>query len=64
MDGSSKSSKIVPEEERPTNTGSGSNEEDDENAGWVDSYAAASKANPGGKIDFHYSRRSNCILKQ
>jgi dopamine receptor D2 len=33
MDGSSKSSKIVPEEERPTNTGSGSNEEDDENAG-------------------------------
>lgn len=36
MDGSSnKSSKIVPEEERPTNTGSGSNDEDDENAGWV-----------------------------
>lgn len=34
MDGSSnKSSKIVPEEERPTNTGSGSNDEDDENAG-------------------------------
>jgi dopamine receptor D2 len=33
MDGSSKSSKIIPEEERPTNTGSGSNEEDDENAG-------------------------------
>ncbi|KAL7038832.1 hypothetical protein ACKWTF_009709 [Chironomus riparius] len=32
-DGSSKSSKIVPEEERPTNTGSGSNEEDDDNAG-------------------------------
>lgn len=26
----------MPEEERPTNTGSGSNEEDDENAGWVD----------------------------
>lgn len=39
MDGSSKSSKIVPEEERPTNTGSGSNEEDDENAGWVDWHA-------------------------
>lgn len=36
MDGSSKSSKILPEEERPTNTGSGSNEEDDENAGYVD----------------------------
>lgn len=37
MDGSSKSSKILPncEEERPTNTGSGSNEEDDENAGYV-----------------------------
>lgn len=33
MDGSSKSSKIIPEEERPTNTGSGSNDEDDENAG-------------------------------
>lgn len=33
MDGSSKSSKIIPEEERPTNTGSGSNDEDEENAG-------------------------------
>lgn len=34
MDGSSKSgSKIMPDEERPTNTGSGSNEEDDDNAG-------------------------------
>jgi dopamine receptor D2 len=29
MDGSSKSSKIVPEEERPTNTGSGSQDEDE-----------------------------------
>lgn len=29
MDGSSKSSKILPEEERPTNTGSGSNDEDE-----------------------------------
>lgn len=64
MDGSSKSSKIVPEEERPTNTGSGSNEEDDENAGWVDSCAVASMPHSGGIIDFHYSRRSNCILKQ
>lgn len=27
--GSSKSSKIMPEEERPTNTGSGSQDEDD-----------------------------------
>ena len=36
MDGSSKSSKIVPEEERPTNTGSGSNDEDEENAGYVE----------------------------
>ncbi|CRK99667.1 CLUMA_CG012980, isoform B [Clunio marinus] len=36
MDGSSKSSKIIPEEERPTNTGSGSNEDEDENAGSPD----------------------------
>lgn len=36
MDGSSKSSKIVPEAECPTNTGSGSNDEDEENAGFVD----------------------------
>ena len=36
MDSSSKSgSKIVPDEERPTNTGSGSNEEDEDNAGYV-----------------------------
>lgn len=34
MDNSSKSgSKIIPDEERPTNTGSGSNDEDEENAG-------------------------------
>uniref|UniRef100_A0A182SXA6 Uncharacterized protein n=1 Tax=Anopheles maculatus TaxID=74869 RepID=A0A182SXA6_9DIPT len=34
LDGSTRSgSKILPDEERPTNTASGSNEEDDENAG-------------------------------
>lgn len=31
---SNKIVKILPEEERPTNTASGSNEEDDENAGY------------------------------
>ncbi|CAO1404754.1 unnamed protein product [Diamesa tonsa] len=37
MDNSSKSgSKIIPDEERPTNTGSGSNDEDEENAGSPD----------------------------
>ena len=38
MDKSSSSksgSKIIPDEERPTNTGSGSNEEEEDNAGWV-----------------------------
>ncbi|EGK97179.1 AGAP004453-PC [Anopheles gambiae str. PEST] len=37
LDGSTRSgSKILPDEERPTNTASGSNEEDDENAGSPD----------------------------
>ena len=41
LDSSKSGSKILPDEERPTNTASGSNEEEDDNVGYVALHAWA-----------------------
>lgn len=53
---SNKSSKVIPDEERPTNTASGSNEEDDENQGVVAQIATTPHiiSDPNGNHDSGY----------
>ncbi|XP_035899220.1 dopamine D2-like receptor isoform X3 [Anopheles stephensi] len=61
LDGSTRSgSKILPDEERPTNTASGSNEEDDENAGVVAQIATTQQvpSDPNGNHDSGYAPSS------
>ncbi|XP_035772559.1 dopamine D2-like receptor isoform X3 [Anopheles albimanus] len=61
LDGSTRSgSKILPDEERPTNTASGSNEEDDENAGVVAQITTTQQvpSDPNGNHDSGYAPSS------